>query len=72
MSRRPLALTHDQTETIQSAANNIDPQWRQRFLSAVADNLQPCEIVTNADVAKAVGTVIRMMTLGSPSLTEDD
>jgi hypothetical protein len=65
-------LSEEQTSLIRTAANSIDPCWRQRFLASVEDHLlghDPSH-VSDEDVVAAIDGVRWAMTVGT--IDDDD
>jgi hypothetical protein len=58
-ARRAIALTDSQLAIVIDAANALPASWRSRFLEAIADQLLPSEQVTNAELKRAIDTVLR-------------
>lgn len=50
----PLSLTDAQLHLILDHAKHVPPQWRSRWLSAVADRLCNNDIVTDCNVMHAI------------------
>jgi hypothetical protein len=57
---RALALTDQQLQCVMAAAV-VRPAWRDRFLRAVDDPLQPLDTVADDDVRQAVNTALARM-----------
>jgi hypothetical protein len=60
-----LALSSEQLELLHGAAAAVPPNWRARFLSAVADLLTMTPDPSNRDVIEAVSAARRTMALGT-------
>jgi hypothetical protein len=56
-----LALTQQQLRILHDAAARVRPEWRQRYLTAVADQLQDADYVDDATVAQACRYVLDRM-----------
>jgi hypothetical protein len=65
-------LSKEQTALIRSAANSINPCWRQRFLASVEDHLlgHDPNHVSDEDVVKAIDGVRWAMFVGT--VDDDD
>jgi hypothetical protein len=57
----PLSLSDYQLQLVQDAAKAIPPDWRHRFLEAIADRLLPLEQITDCAVSEAVTFVLAQM-----------
>jgi hypothetical protein len=55
---RPLALSDEQLALAQQGAKGVPPEWRDRFVDAVVDELRPLDSITDADVNHAVAAVL--------------
>lgn len=58
MTPHPLALTDDQLRAVMDGARMVPPQWRDRFLSGIADRLGPLDTVSNDAVTEALHLVL--------------
>ena len=58
-TRRPLALSDDQLAIVMDHATLVQPRWRQHYLRAVADVLEPLRNgLDDSDVAAAASLVL--------------
>ena len=55
---RPLALSHEQLALVQQGAKGVPPEWHDRFVDAVSDELLLLDNITDADVNHAVTVVL--------------
>jgi hypothetical protein len=62
MAHDPLALTAEQSALVQRGTAAFPPRWRARFLSAVAETLNPNP--TNRDGLTAVSAAPRALAVG--------
>ena len=61
-TRRPLALSDDQLAIVMDHATLVQPRWRQHYLRAVADVLEPLRNgIADSDVAAAASLVLGRM-----------
>ena len=61
-TRRPLALSDDQLGIVMNHAAQVQPRWRQHYLRAVADVLEPLRNgLDDRDVAAAASLVLGRM-----------
>jgi hypothetical protein len=56
-----LALSRTQLRILHDAAARVRPEWRQRYLTAVSDQLQDADWVDDAAVAQACRYVLDRM-----------
>jgi hypothetical protein len=61
----PLALSSDQLAVVADYAVRVPHEWRERFLSAIADRLVGLDVVGNDDVRRACAVALRRM--GAPA-----
>jgi hypothetical protein len=54
MTHNSLGLSTAQQNLIVNAADQVPPQWRSRFMEAVADQLMGTSVVTNDNVHDAI------------------
>jgi hypothetical protein len=55
---RPLALSHERLALVQQGAKGVPPEWHDRFVDAVSDELLLLDNITDADVNHAVTVVL--------------
>jgi hypothetical protein len=55
---RPSALTREQLALVHHGAKGLPPEWRDRFVDAVVDELLLLDNITDADVNHAVTVVL--------------
>ena len=55
---RPLALSRERLALVQQGAKGVPPEWHDRFVDAVADELLLLDNITDADVNHAVTVVL--------------
>jgi hypothetical protein len=59
---RPLALSDEQLVLVQQGSTGLPPEWHDRFLDAVTDQLLLLKNITDTDVTHAVAAVpVRIM-----------
>lgn len=55
---KPRPLSDEQLALVQQAAKGVPPEWHDRFVDAVVDELRPLDNITDADVNGAVTVVL--------------
>ena len=46
---KPRPLSREQLALVQQAAKGVPPEWHDRFVDAVVDELRPLDNITDAD-----------------------
>ena len=55
---RPWALSREQVALVQQGAKGLPPEWRDRYLDAVVDQLLLLDNITDTAVSQAVAAVL--------------
>ena len=55
---RPWALSDEQLALVQQCAKGLPPEWHDRYLDAVVEELLLLDNITNTDVNGAVAVVL--------------
>jgi hypothetical protein len=55
---RPLALSDEQLALVQQGAKGLPPEWRDRYLDAVVEELLLLDNITDTGVTHAVAAVL--------------
>jgi hypothetical protein len=61
LNPQPLALSSTRLQTVLAHADCVAPEWRSRFIEALADELMPLAMVEDADVQTAIKRVATRM-----------
>jgi hypothetical protein len=60
MNDKPLTLTENQRALVKAGAASLPVDWRERFLSAVSNQLATRDHITDDDIERAVQWALRM------------